>query len=256
VLEEFREEVAAMQHPVFSAVVFLVAVIGGAVAGLSGFGIGSLLTPLLASTMSMKAAVAAVSIPHFVATAVRLWGLRRHVDRRVLIHFGICSVAGGLVGALLQTRANSPILTGVFGALLLFAGLSGLAGWLDHMRFRRGTAWLAGALSGLFGGLVGNQGGIRSAALMSFQMEKQSLVATATATGILIDCARMPVYAVTQTQALRSAWVYIVLALAGCLVGTFWGVRYLERIPAARYKQLLSSFICALGVYMVLKVWL
>lgn len=245
-----------MQHPVFSAVVFVAAIIGGAIAALSGFGIGSVLTPLLATTMSMKAAVAAVSIPHLVATAVRLWGLRKHVDRRVLIHFGIFSVVGGLVGALLQARANSPILTLVFGLLLLFAGLSGLLGWLDHMRFRRGTAWAAGALSGLFGGLVGNQGGIRSAALMSFQMEKQSLVATATATGILIDFARMPVYAVTQTQALRSAWVYILLALVGCLVGTFWGVRYLERIPAARYKQLLSLFICALGLYMVLKIWL
>jgi hypothetical protein len=244
-----------MHHPVFSAVVFLVAVIAGAVAALSGFGIGSLLTPLLATTISMKAAVAAVSIPHFVATAVRLWGLRAHIDRRILIHFGICSAAGGLVGALLQARAESPVLTMVFGFLLLFAGLSGLAGWLERMRFRRGTAWAAGVLSGLFGGLVGNQGGIRSAALMSFQMEKQSLVATATATGIIIDLARMPVYVATQTQALVSARVYIALALAGCLIGTFWGVRYLERIPAARYKQLLSLFICALGIYMILKRW-
>lgn len=245
-----------MQHPIFSVVVFLVAVIAGAVASLSGFGIGSLLTPLLATTMGMKAAVAAVSIPHFVATAARLWDLRKHIDRRVLIHFGICSAAGGLAGALLQARANSPALSVVFGALLFFAGLSGLAGWLDHMRFRRGTAWVAGVLSGLFGGLVGNQGGIRSAALMSFQMPKESLVATATATGIIIDFARMPVYIATQTQPLLSAKVYIALALAGCLVGTFWGVRYLERIPAARYKQLLSLFICALGVYMILKVWL
>lgn len=245
-----------MRHPIFGAVVFLIAVIAGAVASLSGFGIGSLLTPLLATTMSMKAAVAAVSIPHFVATAVRLWDLRKHIDRRVLIHFGICSAAGGLAGALLQARANSPALSVVFGALLFFAGLSGLAGWLEHMRFRRGTAWVAGVLSGLFGGLVGNQGGIRSAALMSFQMSKESLVATATATGIIIDFARMPVYIATQTQALLSARVYIALALAGCLVGTFWGVRYLERIPAARYKQLLSVFICALGVYMILKVWL
>ena len=245
-----------MQHPLFSALVFLVAVLGGAVAALSGFGIGSLLTPLLATTMTMKAAVAAVSIPHFFATAVRLWGLRKHVDRRVLIHFGICSAAGGLAGALLQAKANSPVLTGIFGALLLFAGLSGLAGWLDHMRFRRGTAWVAGILSGLFGGLVGNQGGIRSAALMSFQMQKESLIATATATGIIIDIARMPVYIATQPQALISARVYIALALGGCLVGTFWGVRYLERISADRYKQLLSLFICALGTYMILKLWL
>jgi uncharacterized protein len=166
------------------------------------------------------------------------------------------SAVGGFAGALLQGKANSPVLTGVFGGLLLFAGLSGLAGWLEHMRFQRGTAWAAGVLSGLFGGLVGNQGGIRSAALMSFQMDKESLVATATATGIIIDCARMPVYIATQPEALLSARTYIALAVVRCLVGTFWGVRYLERIPAARYKQLLSIFICALGVYMIGRVWI
>jgi uncharacterized membrane protein YfcA len=238
----------------FHVMVFIVALVAGAVAALSGFGIGSLLTPLLATAMGMKAAVAAVSIPHFVATAVRLWGLRQYVDRRVLIHFGICSAAGGLLGALLQSRANSPSLSLVFGLLLIFAGISGLAGWTDRMHFQRGTAWIAGALSGLFGGLVGNQGGIRSAALMSFQLPKESLVATATATGILVDIARMPVYIAVQPQALLSAWLVIVLALAGCLAGTFWGVRLLELIPARRYKQMLSLFICALGIFVISRV--
>lgn len=245
-----------MPNLLFSATVFLVSVIAGGVAALSGFGIGSLLTPLLAATMGMKAAVAAVSLPHFVATAVRLWNLRQHVDRHVLVHFGIFSAAGGLLGALFQSKANSPVLIVVFGVLLLFAGISGLAGWWDRMRFRRGTAWIAGALSGLFGGLVGNQGGIRSAALMSFQLPKESLVATATATGVIVDIARMPVYIATQSQTLISARVNIALALLGCLVGTFWGVRVLGRVPEQRYKQALSLLICALGAYMILKMWL
>lgn len=245
-----------MPNHLFSVAVFVVAVLAGGVAALSGFGIGSLLTPLLATTMGMKAAVAAVAIPHFVATAARLWGLRRHVDRRVLVHFGIFSAGGGLLGALFQSKANSPVLTVVFGVLLLFAGVSGLAGWSERMRFRRGTAWVAGALSGLFGGLVGNQGGIRSAALMSFQMQKESLVATATATGVIVDIARMPVYLATQSGALMSAKVDIALALVGCLAGTFWGVRLLRRIPEPRYKQALSVLICALGVYMILKAWI
>lgn len=242
-----------MPNHLFSVAVFVVAVIAGGVAALSGFGIGSLLTPLLAITMGMKAAVAGVSIPHFVATAARLWGLRKHVDRRVLVHFGIFSAGGGLLGALFQSKANSPVLTVVFGVLLLFAGVSGLAGWSERMRFRRGTAWVAGTLSGLFGGLVGNQGGIRSAALMSFQMQKESLVATATATGVIVDLARMPVYLATQSKVLMSAKVEIFLALGGCLVGTFWGVRLLRRIPERRYKQALSLLICALGGYMILK---
>jgi hypothetical protein len=153
----------AMAHLLFSILVVMVAIISGAVAALGGFGIGSLLTPLLATAVGMKVAVAAVSLPHFVATSVRLWGLRKHVDRSVLVNFGILSAAGGLLGALFQWKSNSPILGILFGLLLLFAGVSGLTGWSDRMHFGRRTAWLGGALSGFFGGVVGNQGGIRSA---------------------------------------------------------------------------------------------
>lgn len=235
----------------FHLAILLVSLAAGAIASVSGFGIGSLLTPLLAASVGMKTAVAAVSVPHFVATLLRLWGLRKHIDRRVLLHFGTFSAAGGLLGALFQSRANSPVLTAVFGVLLLFAGISGWGGWLERMRFRPGTAWGAGALSGLFGGLVGNQGGIRSAALLSFNMRRESLVATATATGVIVDVARMPVYLATQTHTLLAMKFEIAIALAGCLIGTVWGFGILKRIPEPAYKRALSLLICALGIFMI-----
>src|SRR5580765_8288472 len=240
-----------MSHSLFDVVVFLVAVIAGGIAALSGFGIGSFLTPFLATTMGMKAAVTAVSIPHFITTVSLLWGLKGHVDRRMLFHFGACSAGGGLLGALLQSKASSPTVRIVFSALLLFAGVSGLADWSERMPFQRRTAWIAGALSGLFGGLVGNQGEIRSAALLNFKMKKENLVATATAIGVIVDIARIPIYLATQTQVLISAKTYIVIALVGSLVGTFLGARFLERIPARLYRKVLSLLICTLGIYMV-----
>src|SRR5437763_6408888 len=143
-------------HSVFDLLVAVVAAIAGGIAAVAGFGIGSLLTPLLALRFGTKLAVAVVSVPHFVGTAVRFTTMWRHVDRRVLIRFGVLSAAGGLVGALLNARAGGPALTIVFGLLLLFAGASTLFGLTEKMRFGRKSAWLAGAVSGLFGGLVGN----------------------------------------------------------------------------------------------------
>ncbi len=81
------------------ALVFAAAVAAGAVASVAGFGIGSILTPLLAWQVGTRLAVAAVSIPHVAGTALRFWRLRGHVDRRVLLSFGLASAAGGLVGA-------------------------------------------------------------------------------------------------------------------------------------------------------------
>jgi hypothetical protein len=59
----------------FLALVAAVSVVAGAVASVSGFGIGSLLTPPLAVRVGTKLAVAAVSVPHL---AVQAHGQARH----------------------------------------------------------------------------------------------------------------------------------------------------------------------------------
>jgi uncharacterized membrane protein YfcA len=239
----------------FELVVLVAAVLAGAIAAISGFGIGSVLTPLLATQMETKLAVAAVSIPHLVATAVRFVSLRKHLDRRVFWNFGLLSAAGGLAGALLNTYAASRALTIVFGCLLLLAGVTGLTQFWSRMRFGRPVAWIAGAASGLFGGLVGNQGGIRSAALLGFDVPKEAYVATATAIALIVDGARMPVYLATQTHALGRLWPAITIACAGVLVGTWFGMRGLRAMPERTFRTSVSLLIAALGVYMVLKGW-
>jgi uncharacterized membrane protein YfcA len=65
----------------FDAAVLAIAALAGALAAVTGFGIGSLLTPLLALEMDTRLAVAAVSIPHVAGTAVRFRLLSGNVDR-------------------------------------------------------------------------------------------------------------------------------------------------------------------------------
>jgi len=186
----------------FALLIAIGSVLAGAIASIVGFGIGSVLTPLLAVRVGTQLAVAAVSIPHLFATALRFWRLRAHVDRRVLVSFGITSAAGGLTGALLHSYASNRSLAIVFGVLLLFVGIGELTGFARRMRFGGPVAWIAGAVSGVFGGLVGNQGGVRSAALLGFDLERQAFVATATAIGLVVDAARMPVYFATELGAI------------------------------------------------------
>jgi hypothetical protein len=234
----------------FDLVILIFATIAGAVASVTGFGIGSILTPLLALQAGTKLAVAAISIPHFFATFLRFWIIRRHVNRRVLLGFGIASAIGGLAGAFLHTTFQSSLLTLVFGALLLFAGFLGFTGLAQKMRFHGIVAWIAGALSGGFGGLVGNQGGIRSAALMTFDLSKESLVATATAIGVIVDLARMPIYLASGYPDIFSARTWIAWATVGVVAGTFLGMKFLKNISEATFRKFLGGFIFLLGVYM------
>lgn len=226
-------------------------VAAGAIASVAGFGIGSLLTPLLATAADAKLAVAAVSIPHVIGTAVRFWLVRGHVDRRIFVWFGITSAAGGLAGALLHANASSRALAVVFGGLLIFVSLSELTGLMRRVRLGRRAAWAAGAVSGVFGGLVGNQGGIRSAALLAFDTKKEAFVATATAVGLVVDGARVPVYIATEGAGLLSIWPVIAFASAGVLVGTLTGMRFLTRVPERLFRPLVAMLLLGLGVWML-----
>ncbi|RPH32728.1 sulfite exporter TauE/SafE family protein [bacterium] len=232
----------------FDTLTFVAALLAGAVAAVAGFGIGSLLTPLFAFKMETKLAVAAVSCAHLAGTALRFWLLRRHVDRDLLLAFGLMSAAGGLAGALLHTWAENIILTVIFGLLLLFAGISGITGLATRMRFTGWMSWMAGMLSGLLGGLVGTQGGIRSEAMLGFELPKKTCVATATAIALIVDGARMPVYLATRGSDLIPHWPLILAATAGVLAGTLAGGKILTRIDESIFRRIVSVIITILGI--------
>lgn len=238
---------------VFAAALAIVGLAAGAVAAVAGFGIGSLLTPVLALETGTRLAVAAVAIPHVVGTAQRLWLLRAHVDRKVLLGFGVTSAIGGLAGALLQSIAGGRALSLVFGTVVFLAGVAELTGWMRRVRWGRRAAWVAGLVSGLLGGLVGNQGGIRSASLLGFEVPKESFVATATAIALCVDAARLPVYLVTQGAEIAAIWPLLAVATIGVAIGTALGTRVLASVPEARFHRIVGSSLIAVGVLVAIE---
>jgi uncharacterized protein len=230
---------------------FLLAILAGGVAGVAGFGIGSILTPALAASVGTQLAVTVVAVPHVAATATRLWMLRSEVDRRVLLTFGLASATGGLLGAVGHALVSSRLLSLALGALLILAGLLELSGLGRRVRLGGRSAIAAGVLSGMFGGLVGNQGGIRSAALLRFPLAPSALVATATATALLVDAARVPVYVLSGAAELMATWPTVLLLTAGVLIGTFIGTPVLKRIPDSWFRRSLAVLLTLLGIVLV-----
>jgi uncharacterized protein len=237
----------------FDVVLFTASLVAGAIAAISGFGIGSILTPVLSTQIDTKVAVAVVSIPHVIGTLVRFIRLRRHVNRRVAFTFGIASAIGGLGGAVLNAYVSGPTLGYILGTLLVFAGLSGISGFADRIQLRGPLSWIGGFVSAALGGLVGNQGGIRSAAMLGFHLTKESFVATATAIALVVDGARVPVYLVSQHEEMLSLWPIMLLSTVGVVAGTLAGSRLLKRIPAATFKRIVAALVLALGIFMLFR---
>ena len=230
---------------------FAVAVLAGATAAIAGFGVGSLLTPLLAARLGTGLAVAAVAIPHAVASALRGWRLRSAIDWSVLRGFGVLSAAGGLAGGLLYARLGNRILTAILGVLLIATAIAGVSGWTGRGRPGGWRAHLLGVLSGLFGGVVGNQGGLRAAALLTFGLAPVTFVATSTMTGLMVDAARTPIYLVRAGGSLLGVRDLILAATAGVVTGTLLGERLLFGLSADRFRRLIAVLIGLVGVLLL-----
>lgn len=222
-------------------------VVAGAIGSISGFGIGSILTPLLSLWMDGRLAVAVVAIPHFIGTFVRFTMLDGRADRSVLWRFGLASATGGLLGALFQSAVNGQRLMVLLAGLLLFVSISELTGMSTRMRFTGLAAWIAGVLSGLLGGLVGNQGGVRSAALLGFGLRRDAFVATATAIALWVDGARLPIYLWNEGSGLWASRNTIALAAAGVVTGTIGGARLLRGIPEPLFRKVVAIILAILG---------
>ncbi len=237
---------------IFQSLLLIIAALAGGVASIAGFGIGSLLTPLLALKTGIGIAVGGVSIAHFFGTLLRFIFWRKYVNKQVLLSFGLTSAAGGLIGAFLHNILFNSILTIIFGFLLVFAGIMGLTGLSEKLRFSGIMAWIAGGLSGLFGGLVGNQGGIRSASMLGFRLKQKEFVATATGIALMVDLARMPVYLVLQTKQIFAIWPFILIATIGVFIGTMIGSSMLTKIPEKIFKKIVASIILIIGIFVLI----
>ena len=235
----------------FVVTLFVASAVAGATAGIAGFGIGSLLTPLIAVRLGTPLAIAIVAVPHFAATALRGWRLRDAVDWPLFRRFGIWSAAGGLAGALLFARAGSPLLTRLLGALLVLTAASTLSGWAGRFQLPERAAWTLGILSGFFGGVVGNQGGLRAGALLGLGLAPAAFVATSTLSGIVVDVVRMPLYLWRAGDELRAHATLVGVATIGAVLGTLVGERLLGGLAPRAFQRVVALLVGILGIWLL-----
>ncbi len=88
-----------MEYIVISAVALLVA----ALTLFSGFGLGTLLMPVMAIFFPVEIAVAATAIVHLANNIFKGILMGKHADIKVLIRFAIPAVIAAFPGALLLT---------------------------------------------------------------------------------------------------------------------------------------------------------
>lgn len=255
----------------YLALIGTIAFIASLLTFFSGFGLGTLLSPVLALFFPIQLAIASTAIVHFLNNCFKLALMYRYISWEVFLKFSIPAGIAAVGGAYLliylgelqeilryQLLGRDLIITPiklVVGVIFIVFSFSELNKKLKNLSMPQKYLGMGGLISGFFGGLSGNQGAFRSAFLMKSGLDKKQFVATGVISACIVDFVRISVYFLLMKQAsyefsddLKLATVLATLfAFGGAIVGRF----YLEKITMRGIQISVSALMLVIGIGLV-----
>lgn len=232
-----------MEILLISVVAFLVAIL----TFFSGFGLGTLLTPIMMIFFPVEVAIALTGIVHFSNNLFKLVLVGKNFDKEVVLLFGIPAVLFAFIGAMLliQIPNMQPLYSYqlfektfkvfpmklIVAIFMLFFAVVDLIPFFNKLQFDKNKLPIGGALSGFFGGLTGAQGALRSAFLIRAGLSKEAFIATTVVISSFVDFTRLGVYSTRILNLdLKENFPLLICATLSAMIGAFIGNKLLKKV--------------------------
>lgn len=230
----------------------------------SGFGLGTLLMPVVALFFPPAVAIAITAIVHFANNILKFFLVAKNADKKVLLYFGAPAVLFAFLGAYLlgflsdmkplyeYTLFNkgffiTPIKLSIGVLILFFVVLESLP-YFSQIALHKKWLPLGGVLSGFFGGLSGNQGAFRSMFLLKAGLTKEQFVATGVVLAVMVDGARMMLYKESFLLDATIEWSMVAVAVCAAFFGTLVGNRVLKKISIEFIRKMVSVLLVVISL--------
>ena len=198
----------------------------------AGFGLSTILTPLVLLLMGPHEAVAVVAVVHGAHNAGKFAALKESVDFEAFRRYGVWLVLGAILGAVLQNEVPQKPLLALIGAFLVSLPLLSMSeGWTGY-RIPEANDSLGGFGSGFMGGLTGHQGALRAMFLTRRLPDKMTYAATASVLALCVDLSRVPVYLLFRYDEMSQHAALTLVLVISALIGVRVGKTWLERLKS------------------------
>ena len=238
-----KQKIKAMEYWVIPIVAFSASML----TFFSGFGLGTLLTPVFALFFPIELAIALTGIVHFFNNIFKLFLVGRSANIGVVLRFGIPAILAAWLGAwlLLQLTQLNPLFSYslrdnqytvypvqfIIALLLIIFAFFDLIPYLKNLKFSKKFLVFGGFVSGFFGGLSGHQGALRSAFLIKVGLSKEAFIGTAVVVSSCIDLTRITMYSTKFIYADLLNNVYLLSsATVAAILGAILGHKLLKKI--------------------------
>ena len=250
----------------------IVAVSALAASGLtffSGFGLGTVLTPVFALFFPITTAVAMTAVVHLANNLFKIGLVGRDAHWPTVLRFAVPAGLAAVIGASLLVKTSTLLpwmsyeLVGrhysitpvkvLIGLVITVFALLELSPAFARLAFPARWLTTGGLLSGFFGGLSGNQGALRSAFLIKLGLSKEAYVGTGAVCTVVVDLVRIGIYGFTLPTALASAQssqsgVLVMVAVVSAFLGSYFGKRLLKKVTLRTVELIVAAMMVAIGI--------
>lgn len=234
----------------------------------SGFGLGTLLMPIVALFFPVEIAVTITAIVHFANNAFKVFLVGKHASLSVILKFGLPAAFCALMGALLLTNMSgtnelvtyhllsheftTSVMKMVVGILILLLVAVELMPFFKSLSIDKKYLPFGGALSGFLGGLSGHQGAFRSMFLLKAGLSKEQFVATGVILAVLVDINRLAVYGwhFGSTESTVNWWL-VLSACISAFIGACFGKKLLTKVTVDNVQKFVSVLLIFIGFGLV-----
>lgn len=247
------------------AIICLAAFFTAVLTFFSGFGLGTILTPVFAIFFPIDIAIALTGVVHFSNNLFKIALVGKNTDKGVLLRFGIPAILASFAGAwlllkitVLPTLLQYELLGRVFevtpvkliiALLLIVFSILEISPSFQKVQFGKDKLVWGGILSGFFGGLSGIQGAIRSAFLIKSGLSKEAYIATGVVIACLVDFTRLSVYASRFTSAnLHENLTLLISATLSAIAGAYFGKRLLKKVTLRRIQLIVAVMLFLISI--------
>ena len=237
----------------------------------SGFGLGTILTPVMMIFFPTEVAIAFTGLVHFSNNIFKFFLVGKNIDKKVLIRFGLPSVIAALIGSYLlvlidenivifsyhffDKKINVVLVKFLISILLITFAIIDLIPQIKNLNFDKKYLPVGGFLSGFFGGLSGNQGALRSAFLVKHGLEKSVFVATTVAVSSLVDITRLGIYSTNFLNLNYSDFYQLgFFSVVSAVAGSFIGNNLLKKVTIEQIKKIVALLLVLLGMSLLIGI--
>jgi len=215
---------------------------------ISGFGIGTVMTPVLLYFLPYQQTLFLVGAIHWLNSIWKMVLFKKGISWRLFVLYAIPGVLMSIAGAFLSGAGHALLpLLGIF--LIVYSSFIFFKPTF-FLPQTNTTVIVGGGIAGLSAGMFGMRGAIRSMVLSAFDLPKATYLGTTGAISLLVDSARLYVYW-QQGATLDLTYLMILTLIILSFVGAYCGRILVHYIPQKQFRAVIGLFLLIMGIRLI-----